>query len=723
MSNASDFVIENGVLKKYNGSGSAVEVPLGVTVIGDQVFRGNETITSVVIPNSVELIGNDSFAECRNLECVVFPEKPPRCFMRPFIGCDKLCDADGFFIDRGTLYYYGGANAEVIIPAGVTCIGNSAFYGNKSITSVVIPDGVTTLDDAVFYACSNLSAVVLPDSVYSIGAWAFYLCKGLAEITFGSGLTTLGKEVFGWCGGLKKFTMPTCVGSVVSREVDGSNLRIQIPDLSALPPRLRVRAALCFAEEGGLTTDPRYESHIKYLKANAGKIMETAVENPALLSLICREGCIKAKDIEAYMAAAQMTGNTEVIAMVLDYQNNTLNTKQKEKAAKQKVKQEDTVFDRAVARRNQEGISGLNFVVTGDLYTFRNRNELKAFIESHGGKLQSSLSSKTDYLIMNPGSPDLTKTQKAKELGVEIIMENKFNEKAGRRFQIMDGELFKYIGSGTEVIIPGNVTYIHSYAFDEAHLTSVAIPHNVTKMDIFAFRRCRKLTHVRIGKAVESMNSSVFDDCGVTTVDILSGAQFIAQNAFAYSGELTTVSIPASVAEIGRTAFAQCPRLVQVKMEEGVKTIGDGAFLCNTQLKKITIPDSVTAIGEFVFRDCPELAQVTIGAGVTSIGGGAFLDCKSLQSVTIPDNVTYIGNSAFGRCDSLTEVTLGRSVTTLDKSAFRLCKNLSKITIPASVTTFGEFVFKDSPNVKIHAPKGSCAETYAKENNIPFVAE
>jgi hypothetical protein len=357
MSNASDFIIENGVLKKYKGPGGTVEVPKGVTVIGDQVFCRNETVTSVVLPNSVELLGNDSFAECKNLECVVFPEKTPRCCMRPFIGCDKLCDADGFFIDRGTLYNYCGTGGHVVIPAGVTCIGHSAFYGNKNVTSLVIPDSVTVLDDAVFYGCSNLSAVVLPDSVYSIGAFAFYLCKSLTEITFGSGLTTMGKEVFGWCEGLKKITMPTCVGSVVSREVGGGNLRIHIPDLSALPPRLRICAALCYAEDGGMSTDPRYESHMKYLKANAGKLVEVAIQNSALLSLLCREGWIKAKDVDAYTEAVQKTGDAEKIAMLLDYRNNKLTDKQKERAVKQKEKQEDTVFDRAVARMNQEGIA------------------------------------------------------------------------------------------------------------------------------------------------------------------------------------------------------------------------------------------------------------------------------------------------------------------------------------------------------------------------------
>jgi DNA ligase (NAD+) len=95
-----------------------------------------------------------------------------------------------------------------------------------------------------------------------------------------------------------------------------------------------------------------------------------------------------------------------------------------------------------VTRINQEGIAGLNFAVTGEILTFKNRKELKAFIESCGGKLQSSVSAKTDYLIFNDISlfswetqdTNGEKMQKAKELGIEIITELQLYEKAGKQY-------------------------------------------------------------------------------------------------------------------------------------------------------------------------------------------------------------------------------------------------------------------------------------------------
>lgn len=63
---------------------------------------------------------------------------------------------------------------------------------------------------------------------------------------------------------------------------------------------------------------------------------------------------------------------------------------------------------------NQVGFAGLNFVVTGNVKTFENRSELKAFIESQGEKLQSSMSAKTDYLIMNDLDSDTKRKRKRK---------------------------------------------------------------------------------------------------------------------------------------------------------------------------------------------------------------------------------------------------------------------------------------------------------------------
>ena len=95
-------------------------------------------------------------------------------------------------------------------------------------------------------------------------------------------------------------------------------------------------------------------------------------------------------------------------------------------------------IENAEANANDEGssegnntISGLTFVVTGDVEKFKNRRELSDFIESMGGKVTGSVTGKTDYLINNDLTSNSGKNKKAKELGIKIISENEFLELVG----------------------------------------------------------------------------------------------------------------------------------------------------------------------------------------------------------------------------------------------------------------------------------------------------
>ena len=97
-----------------------------------------------------------------------------------------------------------------------------------------------------------------------------------------------------------------------------------------------------------------------------------------------------------------------------------------------RVEAENQVFDRAVARIDQQGIRGLNFAASGHLVSFKNRTELKAFIKEHGGTFLSSISPKVDYLIVNNPDAETENLRLATELGIEVISEAEFNAKADR---------------------------------------------------------------------------------------------------------------------------------------------------------------------------------------------------------------------------------------------------------------------------------------------------
>ena len=74
---------------------------------------------------------------------------------------------------------------------------------------------------------------------------------------------------------------------------------------------------------------------------------------------------------------------------------------------------------------------GLTFVVTGDVHHYKNRKELKAYIESMGGKVTGSVSRSTSYLINNDVQSASSKNKKAQQLGIPILSEDEFIERFG----------------------------------------------------------------------------------------------------------------------------------------------------------------------------------------------------------------------------------------------------------------------------------------------------
>ena len=89
-----------------------------------------------------------------------------------------------FEIENGVLKKYSGKSDEVVIPAGVISIGDSAFYGCSGLTSVTIPAGVTEIGAAAFYGCSGLTSVTIPAGVTEIEESAFSDCSRLTSINF-----------------------------------------------------------------------------------------------------------------------------------------------------------------------------------------------------------------------------------------------------------------------------------------------------------------------------------------------------------------------------------------------------------------------------------------------------------------------------------------------------------------------------------------------------------
>ncbi len=312
----------------------------------------------------------------------------------------------------------------------------------------------------------------------------------------------------------------------------------------------------------------------------------------------------------------------------------------------------------------------------------------------------------------------------------------------------------------TSISIPDGLKSIHDYAFYRCKaLTSINIPNSLTWIGSYAFYGCSALTSITIPSGVTQIGSAAFGYCNVlNSIVVESGNQVYDSrdncnaiimtstnsllygckttiipnsvkaigSAFEGCSELTSITIPNMVTDIGGSAFSGCSSLTSIAIPNSVKLIGNKAFQNCKSLTSLTIGNSVTSIGEYAFENCKSLPSVTILKSLTSIGSKAFKGCVALTSIVveignpvydsrdycngiietstnallvgckstiIPNTVTSIGNSAFEACSSLTSIAIPTSVTSIGNKAFLSCSGLTSISISNGVTSIGNSTF------------------------------
>lgn len=234
-------------------------------------------------------------------------------------------------------------------------------------------------------------------------------------------------------------------------------------------------------------------------------------------------------------------------------------------------------------------------------------------------------------------------------------------------------------------------------------------------------------------------------------------------NAAFRDSSVTSVTIPASVTEIGSNAFAGCTNLTSVHyagdwsnltIQSGNPAVQDAAneqlfdfkFILNNTavivtryrykgtaadvtipscykgkpvtmidhaaffnsvVTSVTIPDSVTSIGDNAFGFCSQLTNISIPNSVTDIGFSAFAHCTSLKSITLPSSLSSISEALFSGCSQLTTIQIPDSVPSIQSCAFYHCRNLETIRIPVSVTLIETDAFAGCPSLMTVTYSGS----------------
>jgi surface protein len=204
------------------------------------------------------------------------------------------------------------------------------------------------------------------------------------------------------------------------------------------------------------------------------------------------------------------------------------------------------------------------------------------------------------------------------------------------------------------------------------------------------------------GFTVTEIASNAFVDCNFLLLEFPAELTTIHAEALLRCRSLKHIIIPRTVRIIPSTAIVSCTG-VETIMVEVENEWYDSRENCNAIIRKedntlirgcknTVIPSSVEKIAFAAFQWTPFGGEFVVPEGVKEIGQSAFVS-TTMSSISLPSTLTHIGGWSFQDCDGLTAINIPENVTFIGNYAFSFCDNVSEITIPASVTEIGEKAF------------------------------
>lgn len=184
------------------------------TKIADNAFKSCSNLTNITYPDAIESIGDYAFNSTR-ITTLNIPQNVKSIGKNAFAGCSSI--KSEIVIPEGITtineYTFSGCSSipSITIPEGVTEIGADAFYNCSSLTSIDIPSTVNKMGDYAFASCSKLSSIVVPDGVKEIPYRAFRYCSKLTSVKLPEGITTIGEGAFNNCSSLTEIDIPSTV--------------------------------------------------------------------------------------------------------------------------------------------------------------------------------------------------------------------------------------------------------------------------------------------------------------------------------------------------------------------------------------------------------------------------------------------------------------------------------------------------------------------------------
>lgn len=728
-SKATSFDIPEGVqtVSAYSFANSAslaeVSIPNTVSIIEEGAFSGASKINEIIVPDSVKEFGSNVFEGCVSLNKLTVP----------FIGQNQMNE------QTGTLnFFFAGvvpsslntvnitnaiaisANAflnlkqitNVTLNEGILSIGDDAFNACVNLTSITIPTSVTSIGKASFKSCEKIESIAIPENVITIGDSAFQGCLSVNTLTIGQKVTQIGKEAFNGCSGVTEITIPATVESIGDlvfygmTKLSAINVAEGNQNYKDIDGDLYTKdgTELIQYSAGKSATEFTVLNDVLEIKESAfySAINLTKIVVPSTVELIGKNAFASCNNLaEIVLPFAGKSANAISTSAWLREAFGSLPTSLKKVEITNQSKIAVTAFadctyiETIVLSSAVKEIGNAAFRGCISLKEINTEN-----VEVIGERAFQDCSALTSLDFTNAinvgaqafdGCSSLTTLTfgvKLSKIGV------RFNSDCTSLTTITVDSANTGASAKDNALYQGNV--LVGYATNNS-ATSLTIKDNTIKIEASALENAKNLKSVTIPATVGEIGEYAFAGSGIESISI--SASKIGAHAFENCSNLTTVNLGTNLLVIGDYAFAGCTKISTLNVPEGTTEIGTFAFSSCSSLENVSIPDSIEVLGSNVFRLCDDL-KFTEKDGAKYVGNTnnpyvilVKATSTDITTLTIQNKTKYISELAFMGCAKLTKVTIPASVKSIGAGAFMDCSALKTLVINNGVKTIGGSAF------------------------------
>ncbi len=693
----------------YNSSVEKVIIPDDFVsqTIPNNCFRYAETLSEVVIPDSIKTIGKHAFYYTTALKNIQLPDHLEKIEGSAFrySGLNAIHFPDT--IDVIGTYAFADCISlrELTLPEGLLTLGTYCFSKCTGLSNAVMPGSLDALPEEAFSGCTGLREVILNEGLKRIGNYAFRYCTSLTELQLPDSITTLGSEIFYDCTGLKHINLPRNLTGPLSGgysgPFDSSSIEsVDIPQgITAIPDRV-FYACMNLKEV--------------VLPDSINNIGSRSFASCTALSAIWIGENVKAIDEDAFYDSDGITIHGVAGSYAESYagaNNIPFST--------EPLVRDTVVLSGKVLDETGSGVAG----VTVKVYDVTLDKEMGIYTTDENGLWSCDKAVKGSAHRVYYSSPYHTLscyTQTTAELtgpqtldAVTAILQvdpETVSPAAHFTYTVLNGsycEITGYTGTDAIVVIPEMIddytvqSLANNLFKNKTALTAVVIPNTVTKVGNSLFYGCTGLKFVGIGNGLTALSSNMFQNCTVLEkVSFGMGLNTIKSYAFQSCTALTELCLPDTVTMLETRIFYGCTGLTTINLPLSLTNSGgsfDGPF-ANSAIVSVNIPEGMTRIPNYTFGSATKLEQVTLPSTLQEIGSYAFYGCSGLKYVILNEGLQIIGSNAFYQCPMET-VEFPVSLNTIDSHAFRYCTGLKEVELPNSLSTLGSYAFSDCSNL------------------------